>query len=257
MSCRWRQDVSGGMAGHSPACRTYLWNYNTGKKVCQWKMLHKRGAPIFSTCRRPVYFAKLSFSLIVALARERPINPHLRAKSRLRRLRSETRLRAQSRGVAKRFGFTIASGNRTTKLCAPKGREWNAGDNLNCGTGEGLLSGYVLLSLFLRTVSNLSARIPLLRLAKSRPSGGCSLAWRLRAHTTRFAGHLLPGRRVAASPLNADVPLTAIKRAAERQRAWRTYLFFQVLRLKSTSMGKISRRPASMAQDRTSLLRVL
>ena len=27
-----------------------------------------------------------------------PITPHLRAKSRLRRLRSETRLRAQSRG---------------------------------------------------------------------------------------------------------------------------------------------------------------
>ena len=41
------------------------------------------------------------------------------------------------------------------------GREWNAGDNLNCGTGEGLLSGYILLSLFLRTVSNITARIPL------------------------------------------------------------------------------------------------
>ena len=29
------------------------------------------------------------------------------------------------------------------------------------GTGKGLLKGYVLLSLFLRTVSNFSARIPL------------------------------------------------------------------------------------------------
>ena len=41
------------------------------------------------------------------------------------------------------------------------GREWNAGDNLNCGTGEDLLMGYILLSLFLRTVSNITARIPL------------------------------------------------------------------------------------------------
>ncbi len=43
------------------------------------------------------------------------------------------------------------------------------------GTGKGLLKGYVLLSLFLRTVSNFSARIPL---------------------PTRFAGHPLPGRGV-------------------------------------------------------------
>ncbi len=71
---------------------------------------------------------------MVAMARQRQITPHLRAKSRLRRLRSETRLRAQSRGVAKRFGFTIASGNRTTKLCAPKGREWNAGEKVGYGT---------------------------------------------------------------------------------------------------------------------------
>ena len=52
------------------------------------------------------------------------------------------------------------------------GREWNAGDNLNCGTGEGLLPGYILLSLFLRTVSNITARIPLPTRFSSLRSGG-------------------------------------------------------------------------------------
>ena len=41
------------------------------------------------------------------------------------------------------------------------GREWNAGEKVMCGTGKGLLKLYVFKSLFLRTVSNLSARIPL------------------------------------------------------------------------------------------------
>ena len=98
----------------------------------------------------------------------RSITPHLRAKSRLRRLRSETRLRAQSRGEG-----------------APKGREWNAGDNPLCGTCKDLLKLFVLLSLLLRAVSNITARIPLptsLRSATFSPGEG--LSGRSRASAT-------------------------------------------------------------------------
>ena len=41
------------------------------------------------------------------------------------------------------------------------GRKRNSGDNLLCGMGKDLLTGHVFLSLFLRTVSKISARIPL------------------------------------------------------------------------------------------------
>ena len=41
------------------------------------------------------------------------------------------------------------------------GREWNAGEAVTCGTGKGLLKFYVFKSLFLRTASNVPARIPL------------------------------------------------------------------------------------------------
>ena len=95
---------------------------------------------------------------MVALARQRLIAPHLRPKSRLRRLRSETHLRAQSRGEG-----------------APKGREWNAGDNPPYGTCKDLLRLFVLLSLLLRTVSTITARIPLptsLRSATFSPGEG-------------------------------------------------------------------------------------
>ena len=56
--------------------------------------------------------------------------------------------------------------------CAHWGREWNAGDNLHCGTGKDLLKLYVLKSLFLRTESNVSARIPLPTRFSSLRSGG-------------------------------------------------------------------------------------
>ena len=45
--------------------------------------------------------------------------------------------------------------------CAHWGREWNAGEAVMCGTGKDPLKSYVFKSLFLRTTSNLSARIPL------------------------------------------------------------------------------------------------
>ena len=41
------------------------------------------------------------------------------------------------------------------------GRKRNSGDKPICGTCEDFLAGYVLLSLFLHTISNVSARIPL------------------------------------------------------------------------------------------------
>ena len=97
---------------------------------------------------------------MAALARECLITPHLRAKSRLRRLRSETHLRAQSRGEG-----------------APKGREWNAGDNPPCDVCKDLLKLFVLLSLFLRITSDVPARIPLptsLRSATFSPGEGSS-----------------------------------------------------------------------------------
>ena len=56
------------------------------------------------------------------------------------------------------------------------GWEWNAGDDVTGGTGKDLIKLFVLLSLLLRTMSDDSARIPL---------------------PTRFAGHLLPGRRLS------------------------------------------------------------
>ena len=55
------------------------------------------------------------------------------------------------------------------------GREWNAGDSLICGTGKDLLKLFILLSLLLRAVSNITARIPLptsLRSATFSPGEG-------------------------------------------------------------------------------------
>ncbi len=47
------------------------------------------------------------------------------------------------------------------KVAREAGRKRNSGDDLICGTSEDFLMGYVLLSLFLRTESDISARIPL------------------------------------------------------------------------------------------------
>ena len=47
------------------------------------------------------------------------------------------------------------------KVAREAGRKRNSGDNPNRGTGKDLLVAYVFLSLFLRTVSNVTARIPL------------------------------------------------------------------------------------------------
>ena len=55
------------------------------------------------------------------------------------------------------------------------GREWNAGDNPMCSTCKDLLILLVLLSLLLRTVSNVTARVPLptsLRSATFSPGEG-------------------------------------------------------------------------------------
>ena len=57
------------------------------------------------------------------------------------------------------------------------GREWNAGNNPRCGTCKDLLKLFVLLSLFLLTISNIPARIPLptrLRRATFSPGEGSS-----------------------------------------------------------------------------------
>ena len=55
------------------------------------------------------------------------------------------------------------------------GREWNSGEDLLCGTGKDILKRFVLLSLILRTTSNIPARIPLptqLRRATFSPGEG-------------------------------------------------------------------------------------
>ena len=56
-------------------------------------------------------------------------------------------------------GANPSPGEKVARL--QPGRKWNSGDNLLCGTAKDLLKLYVLLSLFPRSASNLSARIPL------------------------------------------------------------------------------------------------
>jgi hypothetical protein len=55
------------------------------------------------------------------------------------------------------------------KVARKAGRKRNSGDNLLRGIGKDLLTGYVFLSLFLRTVSNVTARIPLQSKIASSP----------------------------------------------------------------------------------------
>ena len=70
--------------------------------------------------------------------------------------------------------------NGKWKMKAPQaqnflpGRAWNAGDNLICGTSKDLLMGYTFVSLFLCTLFNIFARVPL-----PLPSGALSLVVRL------------------------------------------------------------------------------
>ena len=80
------------------------------------------------------------------------------------------------------------------------GRKRNSGDNLLRGIGKDLLTGYVFLSLFLRTVSNVTARIPLQsKIASSNrflPAMNCgALATGKRLILIRCAEHHPRGKR--------------------------------------------------------------
>ena len=86
------------------------------------------------------------------------------------------------------------------KVAREVGRKRNSGDNLLRGIGKDLLTGYVFLSLFLRTVSNITARIPLQsKIASSNrflPAMNCgALATGKRLILIRCAEHHPRGKR--------------------------------------------------------------